>query len=156
MKFCTTCGAEVPDDKKFCSSCGAAMDATRSGQQPQQVQVVVPQYQQVPQYQVPQYSVQNTTVYEPISVGMYILFFFLSTIFPVGLIWSIVLANSDNPNKKNFGKGWLIYYLISAALALLLFILYISLFASIFSSMFDGFNYGYDYSTFINSIGALI
>jgi uncharacterized membrane protein YvbJ len=48
MKYCPTCGAQLPDNAAFCSNCGARLGIA----QPQYQQ---PQYQQ-PQYQQPQYQ----------------------------------------------------------------------------------------------------
>lgn len=49
MKYCPTCGAQLPDNATFCSNCGARLGAPQYQQPYQQ-----PQYQQP--YQQPQYQ----------------------------------------------------------------------------------------------------
>ena len=52
MKYCPTCGAQLPDNATFCSVCGTRLGAAQQYQQPyQQPQYQQPQYQQ--QYQQP-------------------------------------------------------------------------------------------------------
>lgn len=49
MKYCPTCGAQLPDNATFCSNCGARLGAPQYQQPYQQ-----PQYQQPYQQQPPQ------------------------------------------------------------------------------------------------------
>ena len=48
MKYCPTCGAQLPDNATFCSNCGARLGAPQYQQPYQQPQYQQP-YQQQPQ-----------------------------------------------------------------------------------------------------------
>ncbi len=52
MKFCGSCGAQVPDEAVICTSCGAPLQASQVPQQPYQAQDYQQSYQQQP-YQQP-------------------------------------------------------------------------------------------------------
>ena len=121
-KFCTNCGATLPDDKNFCTECGtpvATVDATgaepatepvveptpASQQAPPVQQTPPPVYQAPPVQQTPPptYQYQNTvsageavppkgSKYDPITTGGYIGIMLLMCIPIVGLILMLVWA----------------------------------------------------------------
>ena len=40
MKYCTNCGAQLPDDAKFCTSCGSPQEVSASENTPVEKQDV--------------------------------------------------------------------------------------------------------------------
>ena len=71
MKFCTNCGAQIPDGSKFCTVCGTPVPAQDQAQRsaPQQDQTQQnPYYNQQNNYQYQQYQQQQQyqqPVYRP-------------------------------------------------------------------------------------------
>ena len=106
---CKNCGKEVKEGTKFCTDCGAPV-------QPEpQATYSRPNYQQPPQQQYQQYD-QSYQHYNPYnqpgqadnfapvtSVGKYVLWIILSTMFPAGFIILIVFAlDKTDKNRSNF------------------------------------------------------
>lgn len=123
-KFCTNCGANLPDDKNFCTECGAVVTAegavgTEKIQTPPQVQQTPPVYQ----YQAAttgQAEPEKGSKYDPITTGGYIGIMLLMCIPFVGLILMIIWAfgGCKKVNKRNLARASLIMMAIGVVFSL--------------------------------------
>ncbi len=155
VKKCTQCSQILSDDTKFCFKCGGGnyepvIESGGDYQQPtyqqpsQQPQPQQSYYTQQPAYQQPA-AYQTTTTYQqssgdrPVSIGMYILFFILSAIPLVNLIFAIVVAASSGFQKsyRNLAKAWLILLVIGIVLSIVLSIALQGFFESIVYNLQD-------------------
>ena len=108
-KFCTNCGATLPDDKNFCTECGSPVATVEPAMETPPVQTAPPPVQQTPPptqttpppvQPVYQYSTapagetipSKGSKYDPITTGGYIGIMLLMCIPVVGLILMIVWA----------------------------------------------------------------
>lgn len=125
-KFCTNCGASIPDDKNFCTACGSSVAAepkrTAAPQTPPPVQQTPP----------PVYEYQNTapagetvppkgSKYDPITTWGYIGIGLLMCIPFVGLILMIIWAfgGCKKVNKRNLARASLIMMAIGLVFSLI-------------------------------------
>lgn len=126
---CKNCGKEVKEGTKFCTDCGAPV-------QPEpQATYSRPNYQQPPQQQYQQYD-QSCQHYNPYnqpgqadnsapvtSVGKYVLWIILSTMFPAGFIILIVFAlDKTDKNRSNFAKAMLITQVCATVMSIIVLI----------------------------------
>lgn len=126
---CKNCGKEVKEGTKFCTDCGAPV-------QPEpQATYSRPNYQQPPQQQYQQYD-QSYQHYNPYnqpsqadnfapvtSVGKYVLWIILSTLFPAGFIILIVFAlDKTDKNRSNFAKAMLITQVCATVMSIIVLI----------------------------------
>lgn len=126
---CKNCGKEVKEGTKFCTDCGAPV-------QPEpQATYSRPNYQQPPQQQYQQYD-QSYQHYNPYnqpgqadnfapvtSVGKYVLWIILSTMFPAGFIILIVFAlDKTDKNRSNFAKAMLITQVCATVMSIIVLI----------------------------------
>ena len=126
---CKNCGKEVKEGTKFCTDCGAPV-------QPEpQATYSRPNYQQPPQQQYQQYD-QSYQHYNPYnqpgqadnfapvtSVGTYVLWIILSTLFPAGFIILIVFAlDKTDKNRSNFAKAMLITQVCATVMSIIVLI----------------------------------
>ena len=115
-KFCTNCGATLPDDKNFCTECGTPV-------------AIEEPVQQTPP---PTYQYQNTapagenvppkgSKYDPITTGGYIGIMLLMCIPIVGLILMLVWAfgGCKKLNKRNLARASLIMMAIGLVFSLI-------------------------------------
>ena len=122
-KFCTNCGATLPDDKNFCTECGTPVVTEEP------VQQAPPPVQQTPP---PTYQYQNTaptgeavppkgSKYDPITTGGYIGIMLLMCIPIVGLILMLVWAfgGCKKLNKRNLARASLIMMAIGLVFSLI-------------------------------------
>lgn len=105
MRFCTTCGKEIPEGSTFCPSCGAAVGAPNP---------------------VP----RSPAATDAPNTGMAVLGFFIPI---VGLILWICMKDETPLKAKSAGKGALIGFIVGLILVVLGVIAYVALIASIFS-----------------------
>ena len=93
-------------------------------------------YQQPPQYNPNQYM-YNEPLAPVMSVKDWLLTLLVMMIPCVNIIMMFVWAfsKSDNPNKANYFKAYLIYYAISIVLSIAFLIVYVAIFASAFENM---------------------
>lgn len=109
MKFCSDCGANLPDGAMFCFSCGTPVQPDVNQPAPEQpayvtVDPVQPQY---PQYPEAQPAGTDDDPY-PINVT-HRGFWWLGFIVPVlGLILHIVWKNQKPRLSRSIGKGALV------------------------------------------------
>lgn len=119
VKFCTNCGASIPDDKNFCTECGSSVAAGYNGTA-------------APQTPPPVYEYQNTapagetvpakgSKYDPITTGGYIGIGLLMCIPVVGLILMIIWAfgGCKKVNKRNLARASLIMMAIGLVFSLI-------------------------------------
>lgn len=124
---CKNCGKEVKECTKFCTDCGAPV-------QPEpQATYSRPNYQQPPQQQYQQQYAQPYQQYNqpyqannsaPVtSVGKYVLWIILSTLFPAGFIILIVFAlDKTDKNRSNFAKAMLITQVCATVMSIIVLI----------------------------------
>ena len=124
---CKNCGKEVKEGTKFCTDCGAPV-------QPEpQATYSRPNYQQPPQQQYQQQYAQPYQQYNqpyqannsaPVtSVGKYVLWIILSTMFPAGFIILIVFAlDKTDKNRSNFAKAMLITQVCATVMSIIVLI----------------------------------
>lgn len=127
-KFCTNCGASVPDDKNFCTECGSAVAA----ETPLRQQQAVPHVQTTPPPVQPNYQYQAApsgdaepakgSKYDPITTGGYIGIMLLMCIPIVGLILMIIWAfgGCKKVNKRNLARASLIMMAIGLVISLIM------------------------------------
>ena len=101
-------------------------------QQPYQQQ----NYQQPPQYTPNPYG-YNEPIAPVMSVKDWLITLLVMLIPCVNIIMMFVWAFSktENPNKSNYFKAYLIYYAISVVIGVVISLAYIAIFASAFSGM---------------------
>lgn len=114
MATCEYCGSQVPDTAKFCTSCGAALPQAQPAQQ-----VYEPPAYQQPSYQQPTYqqpyqqAAPAPAVNDSGSIGWGILGF----LFPiVGVILYFVWRNNKPNSAKVAGIGAIIGFCINLVL----------------------------------------
>ena len=127
-KFCTNCGASVPDDKNFCTECGSAVAA----ETPLRQQQAVPHVQTTPPPVQPNYQYQTAPTgdtepakgskYEPITTWGYIGIMLLMCIPIVGLILMLIWAfgGCKKVNKRNLARASLIMMAIGLVISLIM------------------------------------
>ena len=137
-KFCTNCGATLPDDKNFCTECGSPVATVEPAMETPPVQTAPPPVQQTPPptqttpppvQPVYQYSTapagetipSKGSKYDPITTGGYIGIMLLMCIPVVGLILMIVWAfgGAKKINKRNLARASLIMMAIGFVLSLI-------------------------------------
>jgi hypothetical protein len=122
---------------------GTQTTATQAGTQyvnnvPQQTTGYSNQYAGA--YAQPQYNRFGTEMAPVMSIGSYILTFFILSIPIVGLIMFFVWAfDNSNPNRRNLVVAQFLWALICFFVALVFFIL----FASVLAEMFGSYSYYY-------------
>ena len=96
-----------------------------------------PDFQQPPQY-TPNPYMYNEPLAPVMSVKDWLLTLLVMLIPCVNIIMMFVWAFSktDNPNKSNYFKAYLIYYAISIVIGIVISIAYIAVFSSILYSAF--------------------
>lgn len=115
MKFCSECGANLPDEALFCMSCGAPVPSDVNQPAPEQpvyvnIDPVQPQY---PQYPEAQPAGPEDDPY-PVTVT-HRGFWWLGFIVPVlGLVLHIVWKNSRPRLSRSIGKGALVSAIIGS------------------------------------------
>lgn len=129
--LCQKCGKELPPDSNFCDGCGAKVEVYQNysaGGQSQQQFNSSSEFRYTnntqPPYTQPNYAVNNQR-YEDTSVmtvGQYILTFFLCALPVVGFILTLIWAfgGDVNVNKRNYCRAMLITYAIVIGLYVLL------------------------------------
>lgn len=125
---CRNCGKEVKEGTKFCIECGAPIQSEPQATYNQ------PNYQQPPrqQYQQQQYSQPYQQYNQPYqannsapvtSVGKYVLWIILSSLYPAGLIILIVFAlDKTDKNRSNFAKAMLITQVCTTVIGIIVLI----------------------------------
>lgn len=125
---CRNCGKEVKEGTKFCIECGAPIrpepQATYNQpnyQQPPQQQYQQQQYSQPYQQYNQPYQANNSA---PVtSVGKYVLWIILSSLFPAGFIILIVFAlDKTDKNRSNFAKAMLITQVCTTVIGIIVLI----------------------------------
>ncbi len=120
MKFCSECGANLPDDALFCMSCGASVHEAVKQPVPEQpayvnIDPVQPIYDapQHPRYPEAQPAAENVDPY-PVTVT-HRGFWWLGFLVPVlGLVLHIVWKNSRPRLSRSIGKGALVSAIIGS------------------------------------------
>lgn len=101
---CNQCGASIRPGTTHCENCGAGVNAAPVGHYGQPMgygQPTARGYRPMP----PAPPASNA----PLSIGAYLLLFFLSALPLAGTILLIIWAvTGDNQNKKNFARAMLI------------------------------------------------
>lgn len=97
MRYCRECGAEQPEGAAFCVRCGAELEGGAAPGPGQAKKANM-------------------------SVGAYVGALLLFSIPVAGLVLAIVWAcgGTDNPDRRNLARGWLIVALIGAVLGILI------------------------------------
>ena len=136
-KFCTNCGATIPDEKYFCTECGTRIGATEEApvtpppvQTPPPTQAPPPPPTQAPP---PNYQYQTTAAtgeavpapgsrYEPITTGGYIGIMLLMCIPIIGFLLTIIWAcgGCRKLQKRNLARASLIMMVIGLVISLIL------------------------------------
>lgn len=120
IRFCTSCGKEIPDGVAFCTECGAAAPTEAKTQQlppqaapaPAQTAAPTPVYAQNSADQPP------TGKYGVVGTGTYFGLMFLFAIPVIGWLICIIMAfASKNENKKHFAKAMMIWLIIGIVLS---------------------------------------
>lgn len=144
MKKCTQCGQMLNDDAKFCFKCGSgSFEAVpeASNATYQQPQYQPPQYQPPVQQNVyaqqPYQSPMMATNNEPVSVGMFLLFFILNMIPVVGFVFTIVVAVSSSFKKSytNMARAYLIMIAIGIVLTIVMAVTMGAFFGDIYKEL---------------------
>ena len=131
-KFCTNCGATLPEDKNFCTECGSPVATVEPTIETPPVQTAPPPVQQTtppPVQPVYQYNTAPAgetippkgSKYDPITTGGYIGIMLLMCIPVVGLILMIVWAfgGAKKINKRNLARASLIMMAIGLVFSLI-------------------------------------
>ena len=169
--FCIKCGFNNDDTSKFCTNCSASLENSKLPEEtdtPLQafesqhkselqspVTAAAPSYTsapaqhayysspQYPPYQPPYGYTAVPTGNEHVSVGMWILVFFLSYIPLLGIIMLFVWAFGGTPKKslKSYARAQLILILIAAILSIIGAILFFVLGAAFFNSKVEIYRY---------------
>ncbi len=147
-KFCTNCGASMPEDKNFCTECGMPVNTENSNAATNTSSAETPPIQQTPPpvrqassgYQAPppvqqtppvyQYNPVNASEmvppkdskYDPITTGGYIGIMLLMCIPVVGIVLTIIWAcgGCKKINKRNLARASLIMMAIGFVISLIL------------------------------------
>lgn len=157
MKLCSKCGKSMPDDSIYCVNCGVSTTLPNQAPEPAYQQTAPQPPTQTPPYtpsasqqpaQTPPYTPYNPYIQAPpsypgmpsnqnqtVSVGDWVLTFFVSAIPVVGFIMLLVWAfgNDAKPSKKNYAKAALLLCLIGVVLS----VLAIVFFATAFTALYD-------------------
>lgn len=116
MKFCSECGANLPDEALFCMSCGASVhEAVKQPvpEQPEYVKVDYAQPDYPPAYPEAQPAAEYVDPY-PVTVT-HRGFWWLGFLVPVlGLVLHIVWKNSRPRLSRSIGKGALVSAIIGS------------------------------------------
>ena len=152
--FCENCGTQLPDNSVFCSECGSKISLEENQRQRGPVPPVM--RQTAPRQPSEPYR-RDSTPRQPsepyrsegaprqpsesyaggapdiIGLGQYILMIFFTGIPIVNIILLVKWGffNKQKPNKSNFAKALLFYYLI----AVIIYVLYIRLWLSVTSGI---------------------
>ena len=152
--FCENCGTQLPDNSVFCSECGSKISLEENQRQrgpvPPVMRQTAPRQPSEPyrrdstprqpseQYRSEGAPRQSSESYaggaaDIIGLGQYILMIFLTGIPIVNIILLVKWGffNKQKPNKSNFAKALLFYYLI----AVIIYVLYIRLWLSVTSGI---------------------
>ncbi len=125
---CKNCGKEVKEGTKFCTDCGAPVQpepqATYSRSNYQQPPQQYQQYDQSYQHYNPYNQPGQADNFAPVtSVGKYVLWIILSTMFPAGFIILIVFAlDKTDKNRSNFAKAMLITQVCATVMSIIVLI----------------------------------
>lgn len=124
MANCPRCGADVPEGRVSCASCGAPL----------------PFPVQPPYGRDPEPKPHKRSRYAVMSIGAYIGTFILFNIpvvnFIIALVWAC--GGTYSQNKRNYARAMLIFWGISAVLAVLAAFLgvnWLQLFTSVIQSV---------------------
>lgn len=152
--FCENCGTQLPDNSVFCSECGSKISLEENQRQrgpvPPVMRQTAPRQPSEPYRRdstprqpsepyrsegAPRQSSESYAGGAPdiIGLGQYILMIFLTGIPIVNIILLVKWGffNKQKPNKSNFAKALLFYYLI----AVIIYVLYIRLWLSVTSGI---------------------
>ena len=152
--FCENCGTQLPDNSVFCSECGSKISLEENQRQrgpvPPVMRQTAPRQPSEPYRRdstprqpsepyrsegAPRQSSESYAGEAPdiIGLGQYILMIFLTGIPIVNIILLVKWGffNKQKPNKSNFAKALLFYYLI----AVIIYVLYIRLWLSVTSGI---------------------
>lgn len=152
--FCENCGTQLPDNSVFCSECGSKISLEENQRQrgpvPPVMRQTAPRQPSEPYRRdstprqpsepyrsegAPRQSSESYVGGAPdiIGLGQYILMIFLTGIPIVNIILLVKWGffNKQKPNKSNFAKALLFYYLI----AVIIYVLYIRLWLSVTSGI---------------------
>lgn len=166
-KFCTNCGAELPDDSVFCTSCGerfglnASAAGTNSSSGAEQFHDAQAENAADSQAFAQRSQAQNSSAFESSSYSRYFglppqgrygvvstgAFFGLMFVFAIpiiGFIVSLVLSIvSEKDNMKNFARASLIWSVISLVLWIVLFCILFAFADAVPYSYWGGFARGF-------------
>ena len=149
--FCTECGTELESGAKFCPDCGAkvppeappAPEPKQPAAPPPPPAYAVPQAPDYPQPK-PQTTAQQTSgqkMAPVMSIGSYLLTYFVLSIPIIGLIMFIVWAfSSSNPNRQNMLIAQFIWGCICSVAAIIIFIVFWSVLYASLSSIVSNIN----------------
>lgn len=100
-RFCPNCGKPQAADALFCGTCGTRLNGNST-----------------PAPAMPAASVKDT---KPLKTSDYLLMFLLMCVPIVALIVFLIWAFSSDTNvhRRNFSRGYLLYYLIISAVSLI-------------------------------------
>ncbi len=136
MRFCSDCGANLPDDALFCMSCGAPVPEKVKQAAPEQpayvnIDPVQPNYPpQFPQYPNAQPATENVDPY-PITVT-HRGFWWLGFLVPVlGLVLHIVWKRPKPRLSRSIGKGALVGVIVQSVSYTVFYVIYIIAMASL-------------------------
>lgn len=120
LKTCPRCGKELPADAQFCGECGFRFSAEGQGMP----------------FTVPAQPMMTADT-APLKTTDYLILFLISAIPLVGLILHLVwaLSSTENINRRNFCRAYLIYAAIGVIGTILFAILYGIIFAAAFESI---------------------
>lgn len=124
MPICPNCGVTVTG--AYCPSCGRAMNAQQPPQQqpPQQQQQNNPYYAAPAPYSAPNPEASLPEQYKPLSMWAYWGLSLLYSLPLVGFIMLIVHScDKSNINRKNFACSYWCWYIVIAAIALVILVL---------------------------------
>lgn len=161
-QFCTECGAPLEEGTRFCPECGVkvsteSVSSEQKTAQPQDNKTQTQAYAYTqsannqnsgayhtqPNEQYGNYGVKTAPV---MSVGSYLLTFFLMSIPIVGIIMFFVwLFDKSSPNRQNLLLAQLIWGLICSAAA----IVFLVIFGSAIIGILQNYSFGgnYDFSS---------
>ncbi len=136
MRFCSDCGANLPDDAFFCMSCGAPVPEKVKQAAPEQpvyvnIDPVQPNYPpQFPQYPNTQPAAENVDPY-PVNVT-HRGFWWLGFLVPVlGLVLHIVWKRPKPRLSRSIGKGALVGVIVQSVTYTIFYVIYFIAIASL-------------------------